>query len=129
MKLWGFQQWRVVHVLCVFLALLLFTSCATTPKVNWNTRIGNYTYDQVVLELGPPEKTATLQDGTRVGDWLIARGYSHGFGAPALGPYPAYPYFYGPPSTYYSELPSPDRLLRLTFSPDGKLASWKNVFR
>src|SRR3989442_1020288 len=44
--------------LCVFL-----TGCAST-KIDWNSRIGNYTYDQTVVELGPPDKYAKLTDGT-----------------------------------------------------------------
>lgn len=118
-----FLQWT-------FLALfaLLLNGCATTPKIDWNARIGNYTYDQAILELGPPDKVAPLSDGRRVADWLVSRGYAQGF-VPTVGPYYAYPYFYGPPAVYYSEPPSPDRYLRLTFGPDGKLISWRKVVR
>ena len=52
----------------VFILLLLFlgialSACKSTPKIDWNGRVGNYTYDQAVMELGPPDKTATLSDG------------------------------------------------------------------
>jgi hypothetical protein len=119
------RRWIGLGLLwCV--VLMLLTACATTPKIDWNARIGNYTYDQAVLELGPPEKIASLTDGTKVGDWLLARGLAQGF-VPVAGPYVGYPYFYGPPAIYYSEPPAPNHYLRLTFGPDGKLVAWKKV--
>ena len=44
--------------------LLLAAGCATTG-VDWAVRVGNYTFDQAVVELGPPDKQAKLQDGLR----------------------------------------------------------------
>jgi hypothetical protein len=58
--------------LIMFFALFL-TACATN-KIDWQSRVGNFTYDQAVLEFGPPDKEATLQDGTRVAEWLTSRG-------------------------------------------------------
>ena len=54
------------------LAALMFAGCVT-QKINWSERVGNYTYDQAVLELGPPDKSARLTDGTVVADWLTRR--------------------------------------------------------
>ena len=106
--------------LCLFL-----TGCATT-KIGWNSRIGNYTYDQAVSELGPPDKSAKLTDGTIVAEWLTRRGYSggsvgfmHGYG---------YPYYYHPWYPYY-EPSSPDYFIRLTFGPDGRLRAYQRVVR
>jgi hypothetical protein len=111
-----------------FLACFL-AACATTPKIDWDSLIGNYTYDQAVLELGPPDRMAPLTDGTKVAEWTTSRGYSHGF-VTSIGPHFYHPYFYGPPAfSYYSEPPSPDRVLRLTFTPDGRLAAWQRVYR
>lgn len=107
---------------------MLVAGCATTPKVDWNSRVGNYTYDQAILELGPPDKVATLNDGTKVAEWLTSRGYSQGY-ITTYGPHFYHPYLYGPPSIFYSEPPSPDRFMRLTFDPDGKLLSWRKVYR
>ena len=53
--------------------LVLLTGCAT-PRIDWQARVGHYTYDQAILELGPPEKSATLTDGSVVADWLTQRG-------------------------------------------------------
>ncbi len=57
------------------LLLLLSVGCAST-KIDWSSRIGNYTYDQAVIELGPPDKYAKLTDGTVVAEWMTRRGYS-----------------------------------------------------
>ena|SRR5438045_5516589 len=109
---------------CVFL-----TSCAST-KIDWNSRIGNYTYDQAVVELGPPDKYAKLTDGTVVAEWMTRRGYSSGSAGVVYGyayPYGGYPYHLYPP--YLAEPPSPDYFIRLTFGPDGKLQAYKRVVR
>ncbi|MBI3876459.1 MAG: hypothetical protein HY300_11005 [Verrucomicrobia bacterium] len=104
----------------LLVALLLLHACCTTlPSVDWDARIGTFTYDQAVTELGPPEKSAALTDGSRVADWLVLRGQRN--------------------ATYHSfpdgrvlrmeGARDPDRLLRLTFAPDGKLKAWKRVWR
>jgi hypothetical protein len=106
----------------VLLATLL-TGCAT-EKIDWSARIGNYTYDQAVIDFGPPDKWARLSDGAVVAEWLTARGYTYVHAPLGLG----YPYWYGPYyPTYVSS--APDYFLRLTFSPDGNLATWKKFTR
>lgn len=105
----------------------ILTGCATTPRIDWNARIGSYIYDQAVLELGPPDKWAKLEDQTVVAEWLTHRGYNYVYGS--FG----YPYWYGPyyPGIYpsYAYSYSPDYFLRLTFGPDGKLKTWKKFAR
>ena len=59
-------------VLIVFAALLL-AGCVT-PQIDWAARVGNYTYDQAVMEFGPPDKLAKLSDGSTVVEWLLQRG-------------------------------------------------------
>src|SRR5262245_31305974 len=56
------------------LFLIWLLGCATAPKIDWNSRIGNYNYDQAVLEMGPADRSAALTDGTKVVEWLTARG-------------------------------------------------------
>jgi hypothetical protein len=53
----------------IFGIAFLLSACAT-DKTNWQSRIGSYTYDQAVIELGPPDKEAKLTDGTKVAEWL-----------------------------------------------------------
>src|SRR5262245_19454927 len=101
----------------LFTALLaaLLAGCAT-ERIDWAARVGNYTYDQAVMEFGPPDKWAKLQDGGIVAEWLTARGYTYVHTAFGYG----YPYWYGPYyPTYVSSLP--DYFLRLTFDPNSKL--------
>jgi hypothetical protein len=107
------------------LGLALLVGCAT--KTDWNSRIGLYTYDQAVSELGPPDKSAKLTDGSTVAEWFTYRsaGYSQ---VHVMG---AYPYrrrgaFYYGPATVVTE-PGYERFLRLTFDPEGRLTAWKNV--
>ena len=105
-------------------ALLLLVGCAT-HRVDWGSRIGTYTFDNAVIELGPPDKQAKLEDGTLVADWLTRRGST--FAYPAYG-FVNSPYWYAtPPVPTYVD--TPDYFLRLIFAPDGKLRSWKRFAR
>src|SRR5690348_1979923 len=68
---------RVGTAILLLLAALL-AGCATHhPKIDWAARVGVYTYDQAVVELGPPDKQAKLADGSLVADWLLHRGYTY----------------------------------------------------
>jgi hypothetical protein len=113
-------RWMPFIVLAVFVM-----GCRTTPKVDWAGRIGSYTYDQAVLDLGPPERSAKLTDGTVVAEWLTRRGHlqtymTYGYGWP-YGWYPSCPTFI---DTYW-----PDYFLRLTFGSDGRLKAWQKFVR
>jgi len=107
------------------LAVVLFAGCVT-QKVDWQARVGEYTHAQAILDLGPPDKSATLSDGTVVDEWLTE--HSHVIAAPE-------PYFlargdyFGPATPTYTETYVPDYFLRLTFGPDGELKSWKRFAR
>ena len=79
-----------------------------------------------ITDLGPPDKSAKLSDGTVVDEWLTQR--SHVIVAPEpyfLGPGG----YFGPDTPSYTETYVPDYFLRLTFGPDGKLRSWKTFAR
>jgi hypothetical protein len=58
-------------VLNIFLAVAIvaLAGCAT-HRVDWNTRVGNFSFDQSVVELGPPDKQAKLSDGRTVAEWV-----------------------------------------------------------
>ncbi len=108
-----------LHSLCtLLLALGLFTGCQTN-KIDWASRVGTYTFDDAVKEMGPPDKTATLTDGTQVCEWLTYRG-SDGGTVITSG-------YYG---VYASSNPgSPDAFLRLTFNPEKKLTEAKRLYK
>lgn len=113
-----------IKSLCVALlaviSLLLVAGCATKPKVDWDERVGNFTYDQAVVEMGPPDSEATLTDGKKVAEWVVGRsgagGVSLGFGS-----------FSGSTGVGVSQTVGSgprDKILRLTFGADGKLLNW-----
>jgi hypothetical protein len=114
--------------ICAGGLLVWLTSCATAPKIDWNSRIGTYTSDQAVLELGPPDRSATLTDGTKVVEWLTSHGRIYGY-SDFGGSYYPYHYYSGPLIHNYSMSRGPDYYLRLTFAPEGKLQSWARVAR
>lgn len=96
----------------------LVSGCNTTPKVDWNSRVDNYTYDQAVIELGPPTKQAKLDDGKTVAEWIThstSGGLSLGTG-----------FFSGNTGVGVGQSlgSSSDHSLILTFGPDNKLVSW-----
>jgi hypothetical protein len=104
------------------LAAAFFTGCATRPPIDWDSRVGHYTYDQALAELGPPDRQARLSDGKAVYKWYVqpqvaprfnsGMSYygSNGFGAGQT-----------PGSGYNSQM------LQLTFDTDGKLAAWSKI--
>ncbi len=107
------------------LVALALSGCVT-QTIDWSARVGNYTCDQAVMELGPPDKSAKLTDGTTVANWLTRRGQI------IVAPEP----YFAPPGCYYSpftpmyfETYVPARCLRLTFGADGKLTAWKEFTR
>src|SRR5882672_9599602 len=72
---------RRVIILPILLALAgCLAGCATTPKVDWTARMGEYTYDQAVIELGPPTSQAKLGDGKTVAEWITRSPSSSSFG-------------------------------------------------
>jgi hypothetical protein len=103
------------------LLLLGLYGCATTPKIDWTSRVGTYTYDEAVLELGPPDKSAELSDGSLVAEWYTRRAgpsLSFGVGTGYYGSSTAVSVGQSVGTTPHG------RVLRLTFGPDGILRSW-----
>jgi hypothetical protein len=99
--------------------------CASSPKPNWNERIGHYTLDDAVRDLGPSASSSRLQDGSVVAEWFLKYGsqMSFGLGTGAYGPSGGV----GVGQTVTT--PPKAHFLRLTFGPDGKLLSWEKVKR
>jgi len=109
----------------VILGALLLTGCVT-PKIDWSARVGVYTYDQAVMDYGPPDRTAKLTDGSTVAEWLLQRGQVVVAPEPYFVPPGCY---FGPLTPMYSETYVPARFLRLTFDAQGKLKTWKEFTR
>jgi len=98
-------------------AIAVATGCKTTT-VDWNSRVGSYTYDSAVAEMGPPDKQSKLKDGKSAYQWITLHG-SNGFSSGgSLNN--NYGMGVGQPITQSYK----DHVLELTFGPDGKLVSW-----
>lgn len=97
---------------------LLLAGCVT-QRVDWDSRVGHYTYDQAVTEFGPPDKQARLTDGCVVAEW-ISRSYDGStriigggfYGDPGSG------VIINEPPMYY------ENTLQLTFATNNVLAAW-----
>ncbi len=102
-------------------------ACATKGP-QWDSRVGTATYDELIREMGPPDKSASLTDGTVVAEWMVARGRTF----VQDDPMPRYyrrggPYVLWPSSTDVTT--TPDQMVRLTFGTNQVLQSWKKVYR
>lgn len=110
----------IVLLIVAFAATLFASGCATKPKADWNARVGNYTFDQAVVELGPPDRQSTLSDGRKVAEWVTGHkggsGVSVGFGS--FGSHTGV----GVSQSVGSG--GREKVLRLTFGTDGKLLEW-----
>jgi len=103
----------------LFAAVVMLLAGCVTHRIDWNARVGSYTFDQAVTEFGPPDKQAKLSDGKVVAEW-VTRYSSAGTVAVGTGFY-GYPGGVGfvqtTPSYYESKL-------RLTFATNSVLAAW-----
>src|SRR5580692_3581299 len=112
-------------LLVVFMLIVAFlTGCKSTPPIDWNGRIGTYTYDQAVTDLGPPDKQAKLDDGKTVAEWIthhggggglsFGTGFFSGGGGSGMG--------VGVGQSIGSG--SSDKTLKLTFGTNNVLTAW-----
>src|SRR5208282_2285889 len=116
-----------------FLAILVLASalmvgCQTTKPIDWNSRVGTYTFDQAVTDMGPPDKQTTLSDGRLVAQWITHRnggssfsvgtGFFSGGGGSGMG--------VGVGQTVGSGYQ--DKILTLTFGTNGVLAAWSKNY-
>ena len=98
--------------------------CKTTPTVDWNSRVGHYTYDQAVADMGPPDKQTKLSDGETAAQWITLHGNNGGvsFGTGFYGGNYGVGVGQSVGQTY------PDHVLQLTFTTNNVLASWKKNY-
>lgn len=113
---------RLAYGILAALAMfaMIVTGCSSTKKVDWNSRVGTYTFDDAVTELGPPDKQTTMSDGKKVADWVTRRagGTSIGFGVGSYGSHGGVGVGQTVGSGYR------ESVTRLVFGTDGKLVSW-----
>jgi len=103
-------------------------SCASGPKTNirsidWGSRIGIYTYEQALAELGEPDVISESGEG-KIAEWVLRQspGVSFGIGVGG-GSYGHHTSTGVGVGTSVSPPPSGE-YLRLRFGKDGKLAEW-----
>ena len=107
-------------LVALVLAFAFVTGCATAPPVDWNNRVGHYTYAQAVNELGPPNRQVRLSSGATEFKWFLQpnggtgmpnNGMKNGFGV--------------------GQNISPgfsDRYLQLKFDAKGVLTDWSKNY-
>jgi len=114
-------------IVLVFLAV----SCASGPKtsikkIDWGNRIGTYTYEEALAELGEPNVMGETSEG-KIAEWVLRRSpmvsFGFGFGGGSFGRHTSTGVGVG---TSVSPPPSGE-YLRLRFDKDGKLAEWTKV--
>lgn len=120
----------------VLAAVLALTGCSSSPKprlsksearaVNWSDRIGSYTYDQAIADLGHPLITGESGAG-RSAEWALRSSPRISFGLGVGGG------TYGPGTGIGAGVgstvspPPHGENLRLTFGEDGRLKEWTKV--
>jgi len=110
---------KALSLVILFLAVAFIAGCKTMPQVDWNSRVGAYTYNQAVADMGQPDKQAKLNDGKTVDQWITLHGNNGFFVGGGYGSGS-----YGVGSGQNLGQTYKDHVLELTFGPDGKLVSW-----
>ena len=108
------------------LTVAFIAGCKTTPPVDWKARVGTYTFDQAVTDLGPPDKQAKLTDGKTGAKWITHRSGGTSFGV-GTGFYSG-----GGGSTVGvgvgQSVGNSDRILTLTFGTNNMLSAWSKNY-
>ena len=115
---------RLTFPTIVAFAAALIVGCNTTKPIDWNSRVGNYTFDQAVTEFGPPDKQTTLSDGKLVAQWVTRReggsSFSVGTGFYTGG--------VGVGMGHTTGSAYPDRILTLTFGTNQVLTAFSKNY-
>jgi hypothetical protein len=116
-------SWALL-IVTVFLA----GSCASGTKgtvndIDWGGRIGTYTYEEALAELGEPSMIGESNEG-KIAEWVLRQSpaFSFGFGFGG-GSYGHHSGTGGGVGATVSPPPSGE-YLRLRFDQDGKLVEW-----
>lgn len=119
---WLMNGWKVFSWPWVLVGLLwvLSAGCETYGKADWKSRVGHYSWDQAIEELGPPESEAKTSDGSRVARWVISR--SRTYSTAVRGP--MFWSWSGQDVTTTAE-----SHLLLTFTAQGQLKAWKRIYK
>jgi hypothetical protein len=117
--------------LSFILLLVLAGGCASGPKtsvkdIDWRSRIGTYTYEEAMAELGQPNVIGESSEG-RTAEWVLRQSpavtFGFGLGTGSSGHHTSTG---GGVGTSVSPPPSGE-YLRLRFDKDDKLTEWSKV--
>ena len=120
-----------LRCLLLIVLTLLAGGCASGTKttikdIDWGSRIGTYTYNEALAELGEPDVIGQSSEG-KIAEWVLQRSpnvtFGFGFGGVGFGHHTSTGVGVG---TTVSPPPSGE-YLRLRFDNDGKLAEWIKV--
>ena len=119
-----------LFLLCM--VLLAVAGCRThkiDPNINWNDRLGTYTYEQAIAELGRPDVIAESSEG-KTAEWILRRSPAVSFGVGVgTGVYHGGGVTTGVGvGTRTTPIPRGD-YLQLRFGPDGVLKGWTRMRR
>jgi hypothetical protein len=99
---------------------------ASVKNIDWGSRIGSYTYEDALAELGEPSVIGQSSEG-KFAEWVLERSpnvsFSFGFGSIGFGPHTSAGVGVG---TTVSPPPSGE-YLHLRFDNDDKLVEWTKV--
>ena len=110
---------KALSLAILFLAVVFIAGCKTIAPVDWNNRVGTYTYDQAVADMGSPNTQTKLNDGREVAQWITLHGSN---GLSMGGGFNNNNYGIGAGQNIAQSYK--DHVLELTFGKDGKLVSW-----
>jgi|SRR5208283_742974 len=105
------------------LAVAFLTGCATPPPVDWDSRVGHYTYNQALSEFGLPNRQSRLSDGKVMYKWFIQPPVAPHFNSGMS--------YYG--STGFGAGQAigsglNNQMLQLTFDINGTLIAWSKNY-
>jgi len=111
-------------LVCAAAFCLIGVGCRTLHQVDWDGRIGEFSYRQAVAELGRPDGEVKLPGGMRRVEWITNSGASAGRTLAGAGyQQRTLSVVRLEPAEVYRLR---DRYLRLTFDRAGRLAAWEN---
>ncbi len=111
--------------------VLLAGGCVSHPRtmaenIDWKSRLGNYTFEDALAELGQPNVLGESNEG-KTAEWVLERSpavsFGFGFGTGSHGGHTSTGVGMG---TTVSPPPSGE-YLRLRFDQDDKLVEWTKV--
>jgi len=115
---------HLAGLVCAALLGLIGAGCQALQQVDWDGRIGQFSYEQAVAELGRPDEETKLPGGMRRAEWITNSGSSMGralvgagYQRRSMNVVPLEP-------TEIHRLR--DRFLRLTFDKAGRLVASEN---